>query len=326
MAKAKAKSAAAAPQKKPKAVLAKQGQVGRLVTLSTKGTKAAPGSHLHSSRIEWGDGHWTATDGPPNATLTHQYEAAGLYGVTLQVNDDNGLSAYDELSVEIVAEPIPIPPPATGVIGLENLHYLGAMRLDQRASTLQFSFGGLAIRRVNGKTRLLVLQDFNNRHAPAEFESPVEYDATGAVLSGTPLTPDYPSAPIAPLIHNWGANGYDFYHGIAGTFYDAAGQQANDFAWYGGGGGAVWNCFHEHDRFHVMYGSLYGNYHEWGHMFVTLDDPAGPTTTAYGPFNIGKPGFTNGLRAATYFLRTHDGGYGHGGEAQQHSQRDDRQD
>jgi len=58
---------------------------------------------------------------------------------------------------------------------------------------------------------------------------------------------------------------------------------------------------------------MYGNYHEWGHMFCTLDDPAGPTSTAYGPFNLAKPVFPAGLRGASYFLKTHDGGYGVGG-------------
>lgn len=187
----------AKPLKPPVAKLTLTAITQGALTVSTLGTHAAPGSHLDSYRIEWGDGNWQSQNvdpvsGVPPLNLTHTYDASNKYLATLHVKDRNGMSAYYSLSVTVVLPiPTPIPPPSDGaVLSLANLHYLGAMRLDQRASTLQFSFGGLAIRRVNGKTRLLVLQDFNNRHAPAEFESPVEYDAAGVVLSGTPLTPD----------------------------------------------------------------------------------------------------------------------------------------
>src|SRR5512138_2538386 len=50
-------------------------------------------------------------------------------------------------------------------------------------------------------------------------------------------------------------------------------------------------------------------------MFCMLDNPdtgIGPLSTAYGPFNIQSP-YATGLRGASYFLKTHDSGYGHGG-------------
>lgn len=245
------------------------------------------------------------------------------YDYRVKASNAEGDSPYSPLTT--VSTPS-LPVPAGDVLTLADLHYVGAIRLNQQGSQLQFSFGGLALRKVNGKTRFLIPQDYKQGHAPAEFESPGEYDINGVLISGSAFTSAYATAPVAPLITNWGVNkdgsNYDFYHGIAGKWYDADGKEFNDFP-PSGGGAAIWNCFYENGKFHAMYGAMYGAYHEWGHMFCTLDDPAGPISTAYGPFNIQSPGntpyptsdgtYTRGLRRASYFLKTHDGGYGHGG-------------
>jgi hypothetical protein len=310
-----------AKPKYPKAELSIISNENGILTLSTSGTKPAPSSRLQTWYIEWGDNNNQEGSGNPPAQLTHEYAVDGKYEILFIVHDHNGYSDGYDMSPFIVRAVPPIPiPPAGNVIAPSDIHYMGAIRLNQAAftSSLQFTFGGLALRKVLGKTRFLVLQDQTYTYAPAEFESPAEFDSAGNLISGTPLTPNYASTPIAPFITNWGKNNdgsvYDFYHGIAGQWYDSNGNVFNDI--YGGGGGAIWNCFFEGDRFHVMYGATYGLYHEWAHMFCTLDNPnngVGPVSTAYGPFNIAKPNYAPGLRGAVYFLKTHDGGYGLGG-------------
>lgn len=271
-----------------------------------------------------------ASGGTPPYTITYNPPSGSSFAlgpttVNVLVTDMSNPQQSASCTFQVNVTQLP-----ANVIAATNIHYMGAIRLPTFGGYLQFTMGGLAVRRINGKTRFIILQDFHVTHAPAEYESPVEFDSLGNVVSGTPLTPDYQSTPQAQYITNWGLNNdnspYDFYHGIVGKWYDANGNAFNDFAEYGGGGGTTWNCFYENGKLHIMYGALYGNYHEWGHMFCTLDNPnngIGPVSTAYGPFNIETPGnfpyptsplsSIRGLSRATFFLKTHDGGYGHGG-------------
>lgn len=303
----------------------------RVLRLSTAGTKPAPSSYLTNWRIQWGDGLQLTGTGNPDPTLTHVYEADATVTVIFTVYDRNGRSDTMQGRFIVKGATVTPPTPPGDVITAANIHYMGAIRLNQSGSNLQFTFGGLALRKVGGKTRFLILQDSNNEgFAPAEFESPGEYDASGNLVSGSAFTSSYTTAPVAALITNWGRNldnsHYNFYHDVAGGWYDGSGNYFNDMTSLGGGGGACWNCFWDGSRLQVMYGALYGTYHEWGHMFCTLDNPnngVGPVSTAYGPFNIQTPApmpypnsvstTARGLRRAWYFLKTHDGGYGCGG-------------
>jgi len=321
-----------AKPKYPKAELSIISNENGILTLSTAGTKPAPSSRLQTWYIEWGDNNNQEGSGNPPGQLIHEYETNGKYDILFIIHDHNSYSDGFNMSPFIVkaVPPIPpIPPIPEDVISLSNIHYMGAIRFTI-SSSLQFTAGGLALRKVGGKTRFFILQDQNQRYTPAEYESPAEFDSSGNLISGTPLTADYHTTPQASLVTNWGINNdsspYDFYHGVAGKWYDSIGNAANDFFYYGGGGGIPVNCFYQGGRLYVMYGALYGTYHEWGHMFCTLDnsnDGVGPVSTAYGPFNIQSPMSIpypsspttefKGLRGASYFLKTHDGGYGHGG-------------
>src|SRR5215510_3004383 len=83
---------------------------------------------------------------------------AGALGITMlatgNIVDQAGNPVETPFPGQVYTILAPAPPPGD-VISLSNIHYMGAIRLQQSGVVLQFARGGLALRRVGGKTRFL---------------------------------------------------------------------------------------------------------------------------------------------------------------------------
>lgn len=86
------------------ATLTEVSNVDGTLTVSTSGTKPAPGKKIVSWLIEWNDGQWS-DQGPLPATISHTYASSGTYLIDLQITDSAGNMARSFLSSSITVNP-----------------------------------------------------------------------------------------------------------------------------------------------------------------------------------------------------------------------------
>ncbi len=105
------------------------------------------------------------------------------------------------------------PPPSGDVIGETDFDYLGAYRVPtEDGAIFQFAYGGIAGRKVNGRTRLFLTGNEVVYHAPVmEFEIPAASPSTEVATS-----------PQMSRVRFWG----DVYGGRRGTYMTAAGARS----------------------------------------------------------------------------------------------------
>lgn len=77
-----------------------------VLSVSTSGTMAAPGTGLAEYIINWGDGSTSNGRGVPPTACAHKYDSEGTYQVSLQVRDTKGSRAKDGKDM-LVRGPIP---------------------------------------------------------------------------------------------------------------------------------------------------------------------------------------------------------------------------
>ncbi len=95
------------PAEPPVAVISgpTQALVGESITLSAADSRAAEGSQITGSRWDLGDGMQST-----NKEVTHAYQKAGKYEVSLTVTDNNGLENTSTIKI-MVEEPTPTAQP-----------------------------------------------------------------------------------------------------------------------------------------------------------------------------------------------------------------------
>ena len=173
---------------------------------------------------------------------------------------------------------------ARPVLGVNDISYLGAIRMPAAGVNTTYSYGGLTGRIVNGRVHFFVYgntvsQDPTLKDWVYEIEDP-----------GGGYNTDYNQAPRANLVTNWG----DIYHGKR-VNYDTDGS-----SWVSGyttPEGLYWN-----DSTQLLYWTYYNAYdvtalYKWGLGATSLDNPSTGSSTSYGPWKVGA---TDGDGATWY--------------------------
>lgn len=146
---------------------------GEVLTLSTTGTKAAPGSKIIRWSIDWGDDIIDITESSLPQLLNHKHKESGSYELVLTVEDNKGGKAEDKSTVFITRNPTNPPPigpnitfvsPNSGLIGssVQLIGYqFGAV---QGSSTV--TFNGISASVISWSDKLITCTIPNTNSGP----------------------------------------------------------------------------------------------------------------------------------------------------------------
>lgn len=163
------------------------------------------------SAVTWSSSNTVLATVAANGTVTSRAVGAVQISATY-----NGVI----VSATLTINPVVVPPPSGSkrVIQAKDLVYLGALRVNDSGVRLDFSYGQLTGRRVNGQVRLIMAGNIVQGAPVYEFSDPGGYSTT----------PN--SAPKMPLVRNWGN-----IYGTARTTWDTQGVEQPIPALYMGG-------------------------------------------------------------------------------------------
>lgn len=163
--------------------------------------------------------------------------------------------------------------PPTSVLTASDFTYLGAIRMPPSGVDTAGAYGSIGGRIVSGNTHLFVWGHAGAVDPPSVYE----IDVTGL----TP-NPTYTSAPRASLVTAWG----NICGSARASWTDnACGTPVNLT-----GLNAINDCLFWDDDQQILIWTWSVNYVDpsfWSVGITTLDNPAGPSFTTYGPFKYG---------------------------------------
>ena len=168
---------------------------------------------------------------------------------------------------------IPVTTPSTTTLSSSDITLVGAIRQPASGVDLSGAYGSIGGRKVGGNTHLLVL---GNANTYTDGPNLYEFDITGL----TPSMP-YTSAPQASLVTNWG----DFQHGLRESWTDntCGTPMGTDYL------SALNNSVYWNSTLNMGFTTFVNTYTDqapWSVVGFTLDNPSGPTSTAYGPWRF----------------------------------------
>lgn len=200
------------------------------------------------------------------ATVASNGTVTALSAGTVQITATyNGAIVSAALVITAPVVP-PVPPGSKRLLTVADIRYLGALRFPN-GTNLDFSYGAMTGRRVNGQVRLLLLGSLTLSDPLYEFADP-------GVYSLNPAT-----APAATLVRAWG----NIYGNARRTWY-ANGTEKLGYPRYMGSLRWV-------ESTQLLYWTYYDTYNTTGDQDWSLGATALNTSgpVAYGPWRVAGP-------------------------------------
>lgn len=190
----------------------------------------------------------------------------GFVVVTATAYDAQGASATSSHTVSVSNAGV------TGVLSQSDITYVGCFRMPATGTDTTFAYGWMTGRVVSGVLHLLLYQ---NHSTTIYFPG----DSIIEVVDPGTYSTNYTTAPRCTLATYWG----NIYHGKRVSWTSDGTLKTLDYAvpaglyWNEDTGLLYWTYA---DQYNVSGGR------DWALGASSLDNPSGPTTTAYGPWRV----------------------------------------